>query len=819
MDMQSSSDSTLPNPGDLVWAKMKGFPPWPAKVLEKDKDTPLSRIPVLFFGTGEKAFMKPTDVCDYYENKAQYEVPRKHKGFNEGVHEIRVAAGFETAFDTDPLFGASTSNKCPSPMLSGTVHDKTKSGAGKMLADAFLSGFERRRANSASTRSRSRTSSSASALKKLHKAMHRRRMDSGSSAGSRRLKGFNDRGGFDFFDNLQGLDGSDFNILDDGLNLLGNDEVRSNRSKRSRASSKLYDDFLLNGFASRTRHRSGSASEAGRRSRLISGVSDVFDELMFGGELSLQQAAEQLLHTLEELPSESSEGRPGTPEAPGPLPGPALFCTGCGCECKLSDGKWRCTSKFCKKVNESPTPLPEKSSGYSGLGPSTSGGALIKTEPNTVNRIHGEGTTIKEERTTRPGPKMVKKEEDQGHVKPSTISAKPTNNTRKRQATSPGRKKKEEKEDLGDSRGVGTVKEPKQSRSGALTPPREMSLFSTSPQKSNQSTAEIDAKSKRQVRSTGRPRQYKVEKTPVMGPNGQRQCTFCSGQVRPQMCGSNKHRWRCVDKKCRKWYGWVKSHEEIPRDLGKKGRWSHVARAKKLMTATSKKVKEEEDTGPASLSSQAEAALAAAEIQSMRSDATNDPISMMIQQNVQEVKKKLGRPPKEHGLKIRLKGVKEKKDETRQKRKYVRRRDKIAAGALTSLANQDLAGPSEPKPAPIPLTEAEKNYEPCAIEKRVRWWLSEKRRVDASPERSFETNVLDSCAAFRMLSHAFRATAVTRADEAQSVNGSLDILMDSLMGSLGPLLTVASAAFESLIPDDLAQMLWNSSAVHLPTFQ
>ncbi|KIH48380.1 hypothetical protein ANCDUO_21552, partial [Ancylostoma duodenale] len=121
----------------------------------------------------------------------------------------------------------------------------------------------------------------------------------------------------------------------------------------------------------------------------------------------------------------------------------------------------------------------------------------------------------------------------------------------------------------------------------------------------------------------------------------------------------------------------------------------------------------------------------------------------------QEVKKKLGRPPKEHGLKIRLK-------------------------------------------APQPLTEAEKSYEPCAIEKRVRWWLSEKRRVDTSPERPFETKAIDSCAAFRMLSHAFRAAAVTRADEAQSVNGSLDILMDSLMGSLGPLLTVASAAFENL---------------------
>ncbi|VDK44355.1 unnamed protein product [Cylicostephanus goldi] len=207
MDTQSSSDSSLPKPGDLIWAKMKGFPPWPAKVLEKDKDTPMSRIPVIFFGTGEKAFMKPSDVSDYYENKAQHEVPRKHKGFNEAIHEIRVAAGFETAFDADPLFGASTSSKGPSPMLSGTLEDRLRSGNGKLLNDAFLSGFERRRANSASTRSRSRASSSASALKKLHKAMHRRRLDSGSSAGSRLVKGlpgFADRG-FDLFDNFQVL--------------------------------------------------------------------------------------------------------------------------------------------------------------------------------------------------------------------------------------------------------------------------------------------------------------------------------------------------------------------------------------------------------------------------------------------------------------------------------------------------------------------------------------------------------------------------------------------------------------------------------------
>uniref|UniRef100_A0A158PA34 PWWP domain-containing protein n=1 Tax=Angiostrongylus cantonensis TaxID=6313 RepID=A0A158PA34_ANGCA len=560
MDMQSSSDSSLPKPGDLVWAKMRGFPPWPAKVLEKDKNTPFSRIPVIFFGTGEKAFMKPSEVFDYYENKAQYEVPRKHKGFNEAVHEIRVAAGFETSFDADPLFGATTSNKSPSPM----------SGAGKVLADVFLSGFGRRRADSASTRSRSRTSSSASALKKLHKAMHRRRMDSGSSAGSRRVKGlggFGDRG-LDFFDNFQTLDGTDFNVLDDEVNLLANDDARSHRSKRSHTSSKLYDDLLFNG----TRNRSGSASDAGKRSRYLF-------HCEFVHSLFIPEVHSYICKSFA-----CFQGRPGTPEAPAPLLNPAVFCTACGCECKSHDGRWS-----------------------------------------------------------------------------------------------------------------------------------------------------------------------KVEKTPAIGADGHRECIFCSGQVRPQMCGSNRHRWRCVDKRCRKWYGWVKSNEEIPKYVNKKGKKKRYGNRAKKVLSTSRKEKED-DTG---------------------------------------MKKRLGRPPKEHGLKIRLKGVKERKEVSSKH------------DDLYTLRFHYNTKKFE-----------EKNFEPCGIERRVRWWLSEKRRLDSSPERSFETNVIDSCAAFRMLSQAFRAAAVTRADEAQSVSGALDMLMDSLMGSFGPLLTVAS-----VIPGDLSQILWNSTAVHLPTFQ
>ncbi|CAI9736128.1 lens epithelium-derived growth factor-like [Octopus vulgaris] len=78
-------------PGDKIFAKMKGYPHWPARIDDLPDGAvkpPKGKFPIFFYGTHETAFLAPKDIFPYNKYKNKYGNPQKRRGFNEGLWEI-----------------------------------------------------------------------------------------------------------------------------------------------------------------------------------------------------------------------------------------------------------------------------------------------------------------------------------------------------------------------------------------------------------------------------------------------------------------------------------------------------------------------------------------------------------------------------------------------------------------------------------------------------------------------------------------------------------------------------------------------------------
>lgn len=94
--------------GDLVFAKVKGYPPWPAKITKIEK----TKYNVYFYGTGETANIKLEDLFAYRETKEKYATEKimKRKGFKEAIIQIESALNGEDPSPIALASGPSTSS-------------------------------------------------------------------------------------------------------------------------------------------------------------------------------------------------------------------------------------------------------------------------------------------------------------------------------------------------------------------------------------------------------------------------------------------------------------------------------------------------------------------------------------------------------------------------------------------------------------------------------------------------------------------------------------------------------------------------------------
>ncbi|XP_055600211.1 PC4 and SFRS1-interacting protein-like isoform X2 [Uranotaenia lowii] len=123
--------------GDLVFAKVKGYPPWPAKIMKIEKN----KYNVYFYGTGETANIKLEDLFAYRETKAKYATDKilKRKGFKEAIEQIESALNGEDPSPIELAAGPSSSTAADDSQADETINStETTFNASRISANSTV---------------------------------------------------------------------------------------------------------------------------------------------------------------------------------------------------------------------------------------------------------------------------------------------------------------------------------------------------------------------------------------------------------------------------------------------------------------------------------------------------------------------------------------------------------------------------------------------------------------------------------------------------------------------------------------------------------
>ncbi|CAH8642330.1 unnamed protein product [Schistosoma haematobium] len=83
------------SPGDKVFAKIKGFPNWPARVnpLPHDVQIPKGKLPIFFYGTYQVSFVSVKNIVPYEKSKDKWGKPKPSAQFMTAMKEIEANPG------------------------------------------------------------------------------------------------------------------------------------------------------------------------------------------------------------------------------------------------------------------------------------------------------------------------------------------------------------------------------------------------------------------------------------------------------------------------------------------------------------------------------------------------------------------------------------------------------------------------------------------------------------------------------------------------------------------------------------------------------